>query len=175
MDYEKLFAEGNVVAIKNIYQNKVYIHQVRDTQSFKDKFGKFYNSDMAKRNCSVHNGEYWTDFIILYIAKVDEYGNMTKIFDRTRDIVMPKIEDGDFVKVMPFEEKNGNKISKEFEGLFGYGVVIKNKIYYQNGGYDNLDEVLSGEGDCPGMYIRIVEIYKNRSGFNDLTYPCWKM
>ena len=87
-------------------------------------------------------------FEIQYIIHLDEHGNVVeKLFDRERDMKepMPELETGMFVRV-------------EDEGL-GYVDTRNNRIVYQHGGYDVLDE----DEYLPYVVPKIIEVYSEKA------------
>lgn len=114
-DYDKLFAEGNVVGLK--YKETNTIISV-DTYNLKDALFKYYQNNLLESS----NQQ------IQYIIRLDEHGNVVeKLFDREKNMPkpMPKLETGMFVRV-------------EDEGL-GYVDTINNRIVYQLRGYDDIN------------------------------------
>lgn len=141
-DYNKLFAEGNIVGIKK-------------------SDGKIYNIDagIKQRNIGVlskcHNdslsfGSNDGENFIQYIIRLDEHGNIVeKLFDRDRDMEpepkpVPELETGMFVRVP--------------ESGLGYVNVENNCVIYQSGGFDYID-------GYDGIRSDIVEAY-NAPSFN---------
>lgn len=124
-DYDKLFAEGSVVGLKNISLNKIFNHGVTCKKYWDDDneidWSHYQNEDL--RYCI---------FSIQYIVHLDEHGNVVeKLFDRDRDMnAMPELKHGMFVKV-----KIGNEES------FGYVDTYKQRIIYQDGSFDNLENI----------------------------------
>lgn len=154
-DYDKLFAEGNIIGIKNCYRNKVYNTVVDESigiywlEGYKNKqlcLKEQYVDDDSK----VKHG-YTTDFEIQYVVRLDEHGNVAeKLFDRDRDMPgpMPDLETGMFIRVL----------------ISGLGFVDSehNHVIYQTGGYDFIDN----EEDICGIASSIVEVYsKNTYAF----------
>ena len=151
-DYDKLFAEGNVVGIKNCYRDKVFNNVVDVTTSITWLEG-YKNEELSCKDQYVDVDDkikhgYTTDFEIQYIIRLDKHGNVVeKLFDRERDMskLMPKLETGMFIRV-----KNYNEIK------LGIIYTEANRIIYQDGGYDFVyeDEIMG-----KGIYSQIVEIY----------------
>lgn len=137
-DYDKLFAEGNVVGLK--YKETNTIISV-DTYNLKDALFKCYQNNLLESS----NQQ------IQYIIRLDEHGNVVeKLFDREKDMKsktkpMPELETGMFVRV-------------EDEGL-GYVDIRNNRIVYQHGGYD----VLDGDEYLPNVRLKIIEVYSENA------------
>lgn len=148
-DYDKLFAEGNVVGIKNEVTKEFGVYQIthnkelpRDAQYF--QYGRYWdnfaNTLLAR-----------SDIFIQYIIRLDEHGNVVeKLFDREKDMKsntkpMPELETGMFVRI-------------EDEGL-GYVDIRNNRIVYQHGGYD----VLDGDEYLPNVLLKIIEVYSENA------------
>lgn len=135
-DYDKLFAEGNIVGMK--LTNDCIHPMVIDNKGVSNDFKKNYENDNL----------YCCGYQIQYIIRLDEHGNVVeKLFDRKRDMVkpMPELEDGMFVRV-------------EDEGL-GYVDIRNNRIVYQHGGYD----VLDGDEYLPNVRLKIIEVYSENA------------
>lgn len=148
-DYDKLFAEGNVIGIKNEVTKEFGVYQITR------------NKELPKDAQYFQYGRYWDDFantllarsdiFIQYIIRLDEHGNVVeKLFDRERDMEpktkpMPELETGMFVRV-------------EDEGL-GYVDTRNNRIVYQHGGYD----VLDGDEYLPNVRLKIIEVYSENA------------
>lgn len=144
-DYDKLFAEGNVIGIKVLSSNKIYKYVVDNESIGNNSFWSYYKNDiLSDRDDS--------DFEIQYIIRLDEHGDVVeKLFDRDRDMAkpMPKLETGMFVRV-------------ENEGL-GFIDAENNHVIYRSGSYDLIDD----EGYVSGIASKIVEIYsENACGFS---------
>lgn len=146
-DYDKLFAEGNVVGIKNKLTNilnptTVYDKSLWGNIGYVD-WRNYFNSNLS----FISN----YSFEIQYIIRLDEHGNVVeKLFDREKDMKsktkpMPELETGMFVRV-------------EDEGL-GYVDIRNNRIVYQHGGYD----VLDGDEYLPNILLKIIEIYSENA------------
>lgn len=158
-DFDKLFADGNVIGIKNCHRDKVFNNVVDVTTSITWLEG-YKNEELSCKDQYVDVDDkikhgYTTDFEIQYIIRLDEYGNVVeKLFDREKDMKsetksMPELETGMFVRV-------------EDEGL-GYVDIRNNRIVYQHGGYD----VLDGDEYLPNVLLKIIEVYsENACAFN---------
>lgn len=145
-DYDKLFAEGNIVGVKWTLTktNNINTHIVRN-----------------KRDWHYSNEEDWTIFwnakldsgvsIIQYIIRLDEHGNVVeKLFDREKDMKpelkpMPELKTGMFIKIKNYEEIK-----------MGFVYAEENHVIYQEGGYDFIykDEIMGN-----GIVADIVEVY----------------
>lgn len=140
-DYDKLFAEGNIVGIsptKNEVINLICSKSSHNIDGFRNLYS---NNDLSYKNIKIQ-----------YIIRLDEHGNVVeKLFDRERDMAkpMPELETGMFVRV-------------EDEGL-GYVDTRNNRIVYQRGGYD----VLDGDEYLQNVLLKIIEVYsENACAFN---------
>lgn len=145
-DYDKLFAEGNVVGFKNEASGRFGIYQItkdkelpRDAQyySFGKRWDDYKNANLAR-----------SVIFIQYIVRLDEHGNVVeKLFDREKDILkpMPKLEDGMFVKCY-----------SSYRNESSFGLIYNNRVVYQNGEWDEIYdltedvviEVYSAEALC---------------------------
>ena len=105
-DYDKLFAEGNIVGVKNCYKNEIFPSSIDETTSTA-WLNIYKNNNLCCKDQDVNVDDvvYTTDFEIQYIIRLDEHGNVVeKLFDRDRDMKsetkpMPKLETGMFVRV----------------------------------------------------------------------------
>ena len=157
-DYDKLFAEGNIVGIKNCYHNCVFNRIVTNKPMFWVEC--FKNEKLCDRaECLINensNITRETDFEIQYIIRLDEHGNVVeKLFDREKDMKlepkpMPELETGMFVRVID----NGNMDYT----VLGYVDIQNCRIIYQDGKYNDIVKLkkLTGKVD-------IVEIYSQRT------------
>lgn len=133
-DYDKLFAEGNIVGIKKP-DGKIYHVDAGAKQRNIGVLAKCYNDSLS---FDTNNGETF----IQYIIRLDGHGNVVeKLFDRKRDMAkpMPELETGMFVRVP--------------ESGLGYVNVEDNRVIYQTGGFDDID-------GYDGIHSDIVEVYK---------------
>lgn len=160
-DYDKLFAEGNIVGIKILSSNKVYNYVVDNRSIGNNNFWSYYkNNNLRDKDDN--------DFEIQYIIRLDEHGDaIEKIFDRDKDIPkpMPELETGMFVAVI--DNKN------MFETTLGYVDAINNRIVYQDGSYNGFETLKNSQN------VDIVEIYpKETSCFNrckvNIIEPIWR-
>lgn len=160
-DYEKFFAIGNIVGTRNMYTNKIYNTPI-DEYTNERIFYEYKNKDLTYKNCKVDvdynvGHGYVTDFQIEYIIRLDENGEISKrIFDRKKDMLVeiPELKVGMFGKVLYYE--NG-KFNDDYNNFGKFIVGIKDKIIYQNGGYDDLNEVVRLTKRVDD--VAIVEIY----------------
>ena len=164
-DYDKLFAEGNILGIKNCYENFIF-NQVIDfseptfwVECYKNNElickGQYVVSDKTKHS-------YTTDFKIQYIIRLDEHGNVVeRLFDREKDMEpepepMPELKTGMFVRVNTYD---GSHI--------GFVDAENNHVIYQEGGYDFIDD---DDINGRGIASKIVEVYgKDTCAFNFCT------
>ena len=146
-DYDKLFAEGNVVGLKNKKTNKfnpitVYQKELWGEIGYID-WKNYFNKELFF--------ESLYPFEIQYIIRLDEHGNVVeRLFDRDRDMKsetkpMPELETGMLVRV-------------EDEGL-GYVDTKNNRIVYQHGWYDVLDR----DEYLPNVLLKIIEVYSENA------------
>lgn len=161
-DYDKLFAEGNVVGLKNKHNNRIYNHGVSHTACWGDENEvNWYNfeNDELKRN----------GFEIQYIIRLDEHGNVVeKLFDRDRDMKkpMPKLEDGMFGKIGTFDwDESGNVEYLDIEDF----IITNNRVLFIQYGKINswgmiedlVDSTLDKDALCDEDKLTPIEIYKN--------------
>lgn len=120
-DYDKLFAEGNVVGLK--YKETNTIISV-DTYNLKDALFKYYQNNLLESS----NQQ------IQYIIHLDEHGNVVeKLFDRDRDMPepMPELETGMFALIFNYDHTKTR---------LGYINAERNMVIYQTGGWDYINE-----------------------------------
>ena len=130
-DYEKLFAIGNIVGIKNETTKELGIYQItNDKELPKDaqycQYGKYWivfaNTELSLFNVSIQ-----------YIIRLDEHGNVVeRLFNRDTDIPkpMPELETGMFILIFNYDHT---------ETRLGYINAERNMIIYQSGGWDYID------------------------------------
>lgn len=128
-DYDKLFAEGNVVGF---YVGLIDRHaiQVVDEEESKILHNYYENELLAYPDCY----EKGMETKIQYIVRLDEHGNVIeKLFDRDTDMPkpMPELETGMFVLIFNYDHT---------ETRLGYIDAERNMIIYQTGGWDYIDE-----------------------------------
>lgn len=140
-DYDKLFAEGNIIGVKYGVNSSIekYIVPPKDSISYYSiNFNSFCNKQLKSGLCQIQ-----------YIIQLDEHGNVIKkLFDREKDMLepMPELESGMFIRIPNI-------------GL-GFIDIENNHIFFQNGTYDYITEVKPN----------IVEIYKKGTlGYSDCT------
>lgn len=135
-DYDKLFAEGNVVGIsprKNKVINLICSKSSHNIDGFQNLYS---NNDLSYKNIKIQ-----------YIIRLDEHGNVIeKLFDRERDMKpehkpIHELKTGMFVRVL-------------ISGL-GFVDAEHNRVIYQAGGYD----LIYDEEEVPGIVQKIVEVY----------------
>lgn len=151
-DYDKLFADGNIIGIKNCCRDEVFNNVVDVTTSVTWLEG-YKNEELACKDQYVDVDDkikhgYTTDFEIQYIIRLDEHGNVVeKLFDRDRDMprLMPELEDGMFIRVM---FKNN-----PYDQALGFINLKRGQIVYQDGGYDLISNMNHW------MKTKIVEVY----------------
>ena len=147
-DYDKLFAKGNVIGLKETKENKLSTYVIYKKENWMD----YFNDSLSYKPRNIASE-------IQYIIRLDEHGNVVeKLFDREKNMPkpMPKLETGMFVRV-------------EDEGL-GYVDTINNRIVYQLRGYDDIN----GEF---GIISDIIEVYgKESCSFNGcmVDEPIWR-
>lgn len=146
-DYDKLFAEGNIVGLHNVREGETYGWTVVD-KSYWHQSGQINWQDYFNSNLSFDTGFYL--FEIQYIIRLDEHGNVVeKLFDRERDMKpepepMPELETGMFIRVY---DKSEDKTILAFVYKEGKRVI------YQDGDFDDIADVIKGD------YTKIVEVY----------------
>ena len=151
-DYDKLFAEGNIVGVNVKCRNVFDISSVDNENVYEWKL--YYANDELKYQDNEHR-----DFesYIQYIVRLDEHGNVVeKLFDREADMLtsMPKLETGMFIRVNSYGESK-----------LGFVDAENNRVIYQSGGYDFIDD--DEETLLIGISSKIVEIYdKYTCGFD---------
>lgn len=137
-DYDKLFADGNIIGIKNCYRDEVF-NNVVDVTTSTSWLEAYKNDELCCKDQRVDVDEiikhgYTTNFEIQYIICLDEHGNVVeKLFDRDTDIPrpMPELETGMFVLIFNYNHT---------ETRLGYINAERNMIIYQSGGWDYIDE-----------------------------------
>lgn len=122
-DYDKLFAEGNIVGFKHSDEDQICPYIIYEKNDCMD----YFNDSLCYKS---------KDFIseIQYIIRLDEHGNVVeKLFDREEDMPkpMPELETGMFVLIFNYNHT---------ETQLGYINAERNMIIYQSGGWDYVDE-----------------------------------
>ena len=148
-DFDKLFAEGNVVGL--LYPDGeivLFPCKFREESNIENLIQYYGNKDLK---CE--------DYKIQYIIRLDEHGNVVeKVFDRERDIKpepdpMPELETGMFVRVADKTDWRDSTVA--------YVDHQNNRIIAKEGWY----ETLSRKDEW--QYLRIVEVFsKNVCCFN---------
>ena len=162
-DYDKLFADRNIVGIKNCYRDKVF-NNVVDVTTGTSWIEAYKNDELCYKDQYVDVDEiikhgYTTDFEIQYIIRLDEHGNVVeKLFDREGDMPkpMPELETGMFVRVNGY---GGSRI--------GFVDAENNHVIYQEGGYDFIDD---DDINGRGIASKIVEVYSKDTCAFDFLY-----
>lgn len=138
-DYDKLFAEGNIVGIsptKNEVINLVCSKFNHNIDGFRNLYS---NNDLSYKNIKIQ-----------YIIRLDEHGNVVKkLFDRDRDMEskskpMPELETGMFIRVYD---------KSEDETVLAFVYKEGQRVIYQDGDFDYIADVIKGD------YNKIVEVY----------------
>lgn len=151
-DYDKLFAEGNIVGVKNCYRNKIFPTSIDDTTSTA-WLNTYKNNNLCckDQDINVDDVVYATDFEIQYIIRLDEHGNVVeRLFDRERDMKpepepMPELETGMFVKFADKANWEDNTVA--------YVDHQNNRLIAKEGWF----EALSRKDEW--QYLRIVEVF----------------
>lgn len=143
LNYEKLFAVGNVIGIKNCDTNKVYITSIPHEFDL-SKFNCYKNPELSSKSEGVK-------FKVVYVVRLNDKGEIVEeIFNRTK---LPELKTGMFIKVVDV---------KTNESFLGYVNIELDRIIYQDGYWDVLSQVIEYDGDSS----KIVEVYKC-NGFNE--------
>ena len=161
-DYDKLFAEGNIVGLHNVREGETYGWTVVD-KSYWHQSGQINWQDYFNSNLSFDTGFYL--FKIQYIIRLDNKGQVAeRLFDRDKDMPkpMPKLETGMFVYV-----------PRIGTGL-GFVDAENNHIIYQKGGFDYIQDNKLGKG----IIAEITKVYDKNTvySFNlcDACKPIWE-
>lgn len=148
-DYDKLFAEYNIVGVK--YFNYISNHVVQQKKcwgfNFVDDWGTFCNDELKAGLATIE-----------YIIRLDGHGNVIeKLFDREKDMPkpMPKLKTGMFIRVIDNQSMGKTTL--------GYVDTINNNIVYQDGTYNEINYLRKLKG-----IVDIVEIYSEKSLCFDL-------
>lgn len=150
-DYNKLFADGNIIGIKNSYRNKIY-NSVIDTNMI--WFDNYKNEGLCYKEVYVNEDKeiiegYTTDFEIQYIIRLDEHGNVVeKIFDRERDLdskKMPELKDGIFIRITEKDNLSDDTLA--------YVDLNKDRLIFQDGGHESVS------GISKWNFLKVVEVY----------------
>lgn len=163
-DYDKLFAEGNIVGLHNVREGETYGWTIVD-KSYWHQSGQINWQDYFNPNLSFDTGFYL--FEIQYIIRLDDKGQVAeRLFDRDKDMPkpkpMPKLETGMFVYVPHIGT-----------GL-GFVDAENNHIIYQKGGFDYIQDNKLGKG----IIAEITKVYSKNTvySFNlcDECNPIWE-
>lgn len=140
-NYDKLFAEGNIVGIKVLSSNKFYNYIVDNRNINNNNFWSYYkNNTLTDKDDS--------DFEIQYIIRLDEHGNVVeKLFHRDTDMPesMPELKTGMFVRMADRANWRDNTIA--------YVDHQNNRLIAKEGWF----ETLSRKDEW--QYLRIVEVF----------------
>lgn len=152
-NFDKLFAINNIVCIKDVKNEKIYNYVVDDISFWGAENIVDWN-DYFNENLSYY------DFEIQYIIRLGENGEVVEhLFDRKKDVLVkvPELSPGMFGKILYKENESFND---NFHNFGKFIVGSWNKVVYQNGGYDDLDEVIRLTNNKSD--VEIVEIYNAR-------------
>lgn len=154
-NYDKLFAEGNIVGLKNKQQDKIYPSSV-DGRKYWGNEGYINWKEYFNDSLCLEAGRYSEyDFEIQYIIRLDEHGDVVeKLFDRERDIPkpMPELETGMFVRITD----HGNMRNT----ILGYVDIQNCRVIYQDGTYSNLVPLYTKKSK---VITDIVEVYSHKA------------
>ena len=161
-DYDKLFAEGNIVGLHNVREGETYGWTVVN-KSYWHQSGQINWQDYFNPELSFDTGFYL--FEIQYIIRLDNKGQVAeRLFDRDKDMPkpMPKLETGMFVYV-----------PRIGAGL-GFVDAENNHIIYQSGNFDYIQDNKLGKG----IIAEITKVYDKNTvySFNlcDACKPIWR-
>ena len=157
-DYDKLFAEGNIIGIsptKNEVINLVCSKFNHNIDGFRNLYS---NNDLSYENIKIQ-----------YIIRLDEHGNVIeKLFDREKDMpnFMPELKTGMFVKVL--SNMGNNNVT------YGYVDKENNRIILQNAEWFQLNKLLY-DIEHFNPLVEIIAIYDNVVSFNHClkSEPIW--
>ena len=155
-DYDKLFAEGNVIGLKETKENKLYTYVVYEKVGWMD----YFNNSLSYKPKNIASE-------IQYIIRLDEHGNVVeKLFDRKVDMPnpMPELETGMFVRVID----NGNMDYT----VLGYVDIQNYRIIYQDGKYNDIVKLegLKGIVDVVEVYSQETNCFNKCLGNNTLIW-----
>ena len=161
-DYDKLFAEGNIVGLHNVREGETYGWTVVN-KAYWNESGQINWQDYFNSNLSFDTGFYL--FEIQYIIRLDNKGQVAeRLFDRDKDMPkpMPKLETGMFVYV-----------PRIGAGL-GFVDAENNHIIYHSGNFDYIQDNKLGKG----IIAEITKVYDKNTvySFNlcDACKPIWR-
>lgn len=159
-DYDKLFAEGNIVGFKHSDENQIHPYIIYKKNDCMD----YFNDSLCYKS---------KDFIskIQYIIRLDEHGNVVeKMFDREKDMPsnpMPDLEDNMFIRVQYYDYSE-DLYHPDRKTVLGYVDMIHNRILYQDGRFAKIE---NGEIKLIGC-DEIVEVYKGANSFGGCLDYC---
>lgn len=161
-DYDKLFAEGNIVGLRNVREGETYGWTVVD-KSYWHQSGQINWQDYFSPELSFDTGFYL--FEIQYIIRLDDKGQVSeRMFDRDKDMKpkanpMPELEHGMIIEI----ESNDKKV-------LGYIDKYRGLIVYQNGAYDTIESYKVWANK------QVIAIYEDVESFNQCNYtdPIWE-
>lgn len=142
-DYDKLFADRNIVGISYPDGEIIPILVKFQKESNKENLIKYYGNE------KLSNGKYK----IQYIIRLDEHGNVVKkLFDRDKDFntSMPILKDGMFVKFT---------LNDDCFYPVVIGIIVKNKIISKEGTWCKLSDIDSGRYKIVCIYSDTVNCF----------------
>lgn len=152
-DYDKLFAEDNIVGLTIEDGEDVYNQVVSNPDYWED--GQEMNWNLYKNEELSSCEETGFKFEIQYIIRLDEHGNVVeKLFDREVDMPkpMPELETGMFVRITD----HGNMRNT----ILGYVDIQNCRVIYQDGTYSNLVPLYTKKSK---VITDIVEVYSHKA------------
>lgn len=143
-NFDELFTEGNVVGIKDILDDEIFVYTVLNKRYWNKEYTINWSNFKNNKLLCQSLGEQ-----IEYIVKLDNQGNSIILFNREKD--MPDAR---------FELKNGMFVTVVFDDdysmpVHGYVDMDRNTIIYQNGSFDYIDRMIDSK------YSKIVAIYSD--------------
>ena len=161
-DYDKLFAEGNIVGLHNVREGETYGWTVVD-KSYWHQSGQINWQDYFNSNLSFDTGFYL--FEIQYIIRLDDKGQVAeRLFDRDKDMKpeanpMPELKHGMIIEIKSNDKK-----------VLGYIDKYRDLIVYQNGAYDTIESYRGWANK------QVIAIYEDVESFNQCNYtdPIWE-
>ena len=162
-DYDKLFANNNVVGVKVLSSNNIYNYVVDSRKSSNIIWSYYKNSKL--KDTDDGNSE------IQYIIRLDEHGNVIeRLFDREVDMPkpMPELEDGMFGKIGTFDwDEYGNVEYLNIEDF----VITNNRVLFvqhdgEIGSWGLIEDLVDSTPNnkyalCDEDISTPIEIYKN--------------
>lgn len=171
-DYDKLFAEGNVVGLRNIQENRIFPATVKE-RKYWGKEGYVDWSELFNKTLSTGNkGKYEEySFEVMYVIHLDEHGNVVeRLFDREKDMPsnpMPDLEDNMFIRVQYYDYSE-DLYHPDRKTVLGYVDMIHNRILYQDGRFAKIEDGKIKLIGCD----EIVEVYKGANSFGGCLDYC---